>query len=212
MTSITVVDLGFSNLFSVVNALNSMGVDVDIAVNEKQIQTASRLIFPGVGAFPNMMDKIKRRNLGDSLKEFYSSQRPILGICLGMQLFFSKSEEFGSHSGLDFIAGEVIKIPEKTLSGKKLKTPNIGWSELKINSSSRVSSQLFHNIRHDDYVYLVHSFYCSPVNKKFVKATIDYGGHEICVAIQNENLFGTQFHPEKSGLAGIQILKNFLRV
>lgn len=212
MTSkVGIVDYGIGNLYSVQRALEVCGAkNIFISGSPAEILTADRLILPGVGAFSDGMRGLKERGLDKALCQFENSGRPLLGICLGMQLFATLSNEFGVHDGLNFISGKVIEIPSRDLDGGMLKSPYIGWSVLKLNALNRGSS-LLASLTPEQSVYLVHSFQVIPDDLSHILATYDYGGHEITAAIKKNNITGLQFHPEKSGHVGISILENFIK-
>ena len=201
------MDYGSGNLFSLQNALAKCGFSSIISSDKNDIKNASHLILPGVGAFKNGMKGLKSKNLISTIIEFANSGRPILGICLGMQLLSTKSFEFGVSNGLNIIPGKVDLLPQKSIFNKKVKIPNIGWVSLKKSFENKFS--ILSNISQSEEVYLIHSFFYIPKNIKNILATCDFHGHSICIAINKNNIFGTQFHPEKSGEVGIRILNNF---
>lgn len=192
-----IVDYGVGNLMSVANALDYVGVEHRITGDAKELELADAILLPGVGAFPDAADKLRSTGLDQTILT-QSRQKPILGICLGMQLLFQWSEEVRPSEGLGFIRGGVKKI--KT----DLKLPHIGWNSLKFYHDS----PLFQGLDDGCYVYFVHSFcgVCDDFSQ--VIATTDYGP-DVVAAVQNGNVFGTQFHPEKSGEVGLAMLKNF---
>jgi len=207
MLTVTIVDYGAGNLFSVRSALEKCGVDKIIFANSpSQILEADRLILPGVGAFLNGMTSLKELDLVDPIKEYAKLGKPLLGICLGMQMLGSESNEFGTHAGLNLIPGNIVKIPSKDIDGTQRKVPFVGWAELEINSRDNLLSDLPNN----PSVYLVHSYHFSTDDKKNTTACYQYNGMHINAAIQHDNIIGLQFHPEKSSKIGLQIIEKFI--
>ena len=207
---VTVVDYGLGNLYSVERALQSTGAEVSLSSDPEEIARAPRLVLPGVGAFADGMRGLRERNLVEPLRRYASTGRPLLGICLGMQMLASVSEEFGEHEGLDLIPGRVRAISSSTVAGQPHKIPHIGWNALQPASSPWAGSML-EDTSPGTAVYLVHSFHVQPSDPRHLLATCEYGGHAITAAIRSGGIFGCQFHPEKSGPAGLQMLRAFLR-
>jgi glutamine amidotransferase len=195
-----IVDYGVGNLMSVSNALSYLGVSSQIAQNRETLQRADSIILPGVGAFPDAADKLRATGLDQILVE-ESAKKPILGICLGMQLLFQHGEEVRPAEGLGFIQGTVRRIETTE------KLPHIGWNSLTFPNQS----PLFAGLDEGVYVYFVHSFCGVAEDPSQVIATTDYGP-QVVAAVQNGNVFGTQFHPEKSGDVGLQMLRNFVQL
>jgi glutamine amidotransferase len=210
---VVVVDYGLGNLFSVQRALEHCGAsNVCISSSIDDIISADRLILPGVGAFEDGTRGLKNLGLIEPIKNHAIDKKPMLGICLGMQLLATTSQEFGSHVGLNLIPGNVLPISAENPEGVRRKVPFIGWAKLKI-PENRISQ----NIVDDDLsknrsVYLVHSYCFSPNNVENIVATYDYQGEEITAAVRSDNIYGFQFHPEKSGEVGIALLRAFLQV
>lgn len=198
---ISIVNYGVGNLKSLQNAIQFLGFESQLINSPEGVLGAAKLILPGVGAFSFAMENIHKLNLKDALLEKVGRGVPILGICLGMQLFFTQSVERGQHRGFDLIPGQVLKI-----SGE-LKVPHMGWNEITFNKTSILTR----NLPPSRYGYFVHSFYCQPEESNTVIATTEYGDTFAC-AIESENIFGVQFHPEKSQELGLQILKNFSEI
>jgi glutamine amidotransferase len=213
MTSrVVIIDCGIGNLFSVYRALEVCGAkNINISRSPSEILAADHLIVPGVGAFSDGIRGLKERGLDKAICQFAHSGRPLLGICLGMQLFASLSHEFGEHAGLNLIPGEVIEIPYRGIDGELLKTPYIGWSELSFPVSENGNKNALTSMTSEQFVYLVHSFHVIPDDPGNILATYEYGGHEITAAIKKSNVTGFQFHPEKSGQVGLSILADFIK-
>lgn len=201
---LAIIDYGVGNLFSLVSSLKTIGVDAVITSDTAEILNADRLILPGVGAFGDASKKLAESGLGATVKEAVKKGTPLMGICLGMQLLFEKSFEYGEHEGLGLLKGKVIGM-ENTIP-ENLKIPHIGWNSLKFTSTSPI----FKYINEGDCVYFVHSFYAVDCEDS-LNATTDYG-KELTAAVQKGNIYGCQFHPEKSGSVGLKILKAFSEV
>ena len=192
-------------------AFEYCGARVNLTNNPDQILSAERLVLPGVGSFANAMQELERLSLIEVIHEIYKIRKPLLGICLGMQLLFDESEEFGITTGLGLIPGRVIRIPNKTLSNKLQKIPHIGWSKLEL-SNTRIDWQetlLADNYPHEA-AYFVHSFMAIPKNSEHRIADCVYGGYKITAMVHKDNITGCQFHPEKSGEIGLKILRRFI--
>ena len=201
---LAIIDYGVGNLFSLVSSLKSIGVDAVITRDPKVIENADRLILPGVGAFGDASEKLRLSGLTEIIKNAVEKGTPLMGICLGMQLLFEKSFEYGEHQGLGLLKGNVIGM-EGTIP-KELKIPHIGWNSLKFTSTSPI----FKYINEGDCVYFVHSFYAVDCEDSLI-ATAEYG-RDLTAAVQKGNVYGCQFHPEKSGSVGLKILKAFSEV
>jgi len=211
MRSVAIVDYDAGNLFSVEQACKSVGVVPLIISRPEEIHQADALILPGVGAFGDAMRNLHKLDLVQSLKEFAGSGRPFMGICLGMQLLFSRSEEFGEHEGLDLIDGDVIKFPAVNKLGQKNRIPQIGWNQITYPSKC---GQSWHDtpleqISNGEFMYFIHSFYTKPRNPENVLAVTEYGGQDYCSVVIKENIFAAQFHPEKSAVEGMKIYRNW---
>lgn len=208
---VAIVDYGVGNLFSVQRSFEHCGANVVVSDDPKVLLSAPRLVLPGVGAFADGMRGLVEHSLDKVVIEFACSGKPLLGICLGMQMLTSVSEEFGEHSGLNIIPGCVKPIPNTTLGGKAHKIPHIGWSGLLLPKSlSDWRGTILDGLSPGDAVYLVHSFAVQPDNDVYRLADCDYNGRTISAAIRKGNIYGVQFHPEKSGHIGLRIIRNFL--
>jgi glutamine amidotransferase len=208
---ITVVDYGIGNLYSVRRALETCDAEVSFATDAAGIVAAPRLVLPGVGAFADGMSGLRERGLIEPLRRFAADGRPLLGICLGMQMLVSESEEFGRHEGLGLIAGRVVAVPERNVAGEPQKIPHIGWNSLVPAPNADWRATPLRSTAPGTAVYLVHSYHVTTDNPSHLLAQCDYGGHRITAAICSRNIFGCQFHPEKSGPEGLQMLAAFLR-
>lgn len=209
--TITVVDYGLGNIFSVSRALEHLGFSVQLTDQPSDVINASYLVLPGVGAFDNGMQGLKRRNLIDPICDYAASGRPLLGICLGMQLLFTSSSEFGEHKGLGIIPGKVVPIAENDTEGSPVKIPHMGWSPLcRSNNIASWDRAIMNGIAENSAVYFVHSYYAVPEKEEHRLAVTYYGGHPITAAVQNNKVIGCQFHPEKSGSTGLRLIQNFV--
>jgi len=206
---VTVVDYGSGNLFSVSRAIEECGGEVILTGTPAEVAAAERLVLPGVGAFSAAMKALTDRGLADAVRRFIETDRPFLGICVGMQAMMDYSEEFGRHKGFGFIAGGVVAIPTTGADGTPHPVPHIGWNGL-VPPARGWDGTLFAAIAPGTAVYFVHSFAARPKEPKNVLATCDYDGRVITAAIAKDNMVGCQFHPEKSGPAGLAILREFI--
>lgn len=199
---IAIVDYGVGNLFSLNSSFHAIGAEVTVTSDPQVLAAADRIVLPGVGAFEDAAKKLCATGLDRTLIELTEGGKPLLGICLGMQMLFEKSYEYGEHSGLGLIPGSVKPI--RDVIPTDLKIPHIGWNPLIFKNGS---DPLFRYINEGDCVYFVHSFYAAECDK-YVIATAEYGA-ELTAAVRNKNVWGAQFHPEKSGKVGLSILKAF---
>ena len=200
---VAIIDYGVGNLFSLVSSFKIIGEKAIVSSDEKEILSADRIILPGVGAFEDAIKKLKNTGLDKTLLECVKQGKPVLGICLGMQLLFDKSFEYGEFEGLHLIEGEIR--PLKEVVGKELKNPHIGWNALKFTKQSK----LIKYIKDGDFVYFVHSFYGAVCPQ--VTAVSEYG-ISVTASVEKDNVYGCQIHPEKSGQVGLNILKAFCEI
>ena len=201
---LAVIDYGAGNLRSVLHALKHLHVeDMRLVQRPEQLVGASKIFLPGVGAFGACMSQMHKQDLVDPLKEALEAGTPYLGICVGMQMLYEVGEEMGEHQGLGILGGRVVRFPQFV----DRKVPHMGWNQLNI----QLESDLMHHLEEQNYVYFVHSYYCAPTDGDTVVASVDYGV-EFAAIVQQDNIYGVQFHPEKSQKTGLQILANFLRL
>lgn len=198
---IRIIDYGVGNLFSLRSSLRAIGIDADYTGNPAEIRKADKLILPGVGAFRDAREALRSTGLDRVVREEAGKGKPLMGICLGMQMLFDRSYEYGEYEGLGLIPGEIV--PMEGRIPKNLPIPHIGWNELMLKQPS----PLMKNTANGDYVYFVHSYY-AETPAEYVIATTDYGV-EMTAAVQKDNVYGCQFHPEKSSEVGLSILKAF---
>ena len=198
---IAIIDYGVGNLFSIKSSFEAVGADTVVTSDPEMIRNADKIMLPGVGAFEDAARKLKESGLGEIVKEEAAKGKPLLGVCLGMQLLFERSHEYGLHEGLGILKGDVV--PMKGYIDEKLKVPQIGWNALKFTKES----PLFKYIKEGDFVYFVHSYFASGCDDS-VAAVTEYD-KELTAAVSKGNVYGCQFHPEKSGDVGLNILKAF---
>ena len=210
--NVAVIDYGVGNLLSVSRALEHCGAAVTLTADTSVILVADRVVLPGVGAFADGMAALRASGLHAVVKQVAAAGTPLMGICLGMQMLFDESEEFGVTGGLGLIPGRVVQIPSVTTTGEFRKIPHIGWNEL-VQPEQRGSWQtnLLQDVQFGDAVYFVHSFMAEPVSPTHRLADCLYGGVPIAAVVGRDNVLGCQFHPEKSGEVGLKILAAFLR-
>ena len=202
---IAIIDYGMGNLRSVQKGFERVGCEAVVTADPKVVLEAEKVVLPGVGAFPDCMRNLEQGGFIEPLLRVIREGRPFLGICLGLQLLFTESEEFGVHKGLDVIPGRVARFPEgMTEQGEALKVPHMGWNQLAVKRRPSV----FEGIEEGTNVYFVHSYYVAPEDQGVIATTTTYG-IEFCSSIWKDNIVATQFHPEKSQQKGLTILKNF---
>lgn len=197
---IAIIDYGVGNLQSVSNALKYLGIDANIVCDSKLLSEASHIILPGVGAFGLGIEHLKIAGFDEAINIEIGKGKPFLGICLGMQLLMSESFEMGLNKGLDIIGGQVLEFDRKAD-----KVPQIGWNSISHNGTSPI----FENVENNSMVYFVHSFYVKPSDENVIGSITNYAGIDYTSSISSNNIFATQFHPEKSGKIGMEILKSF---
>lgn len=206
---IAIIDYGVGNLFSLSRAVGHFTSDFAITDDPDVILSAEKMILPGVGSFKAGMRGLKIRGLEKVVREFANSGRPVLGICLGAQLLMSEGREFGWCKGLDIIPGEVVRFPPLKESAK---IPHIGWNTIQVSVSTARERTIFKSLPGASHVYFVHSYILKPTRKENVLSETTYGGRAFCSTIYAGNVYGTQFHPEKSSRVGLRIIKNFINL
>lgn len=204
---IAIIDYSLGNLFSVEQALKQCGADVFISNDPDRILAANAIVLPGVGAFAEAMKYLKSNKLDIAIKESVAKGNPFLGICLGMQLLFNSSEEFGATEGLGLIEGEIKKFVRHE---EKLHVPQVGWNTIHEPVTAAWKNSPFCDLKDKDYMYFVHSFYAKPKHNADMLSQTTYGGITYCSSVKKNNIMATQFHPEKSGEKGLSIYKNWL--
>ena len=203
---VSIIDYGLGNLFSVQQACETVGLDSVITSSPKDILNSDMLILPGVGAYGVAMENLEKAQLIPALNAFVSTGKPFVGICLGMQLMLTESVEFGRHKGLNLIPGKTKKFKSRLNDNQYFAVPQIQWNQLK-KSKNVDKNHFFNFLNNGDYMYFVHSYFCVPEIKCTIVTTTSYAGVEYPSIIQHKNCIGIQFHPEKSGLNGINIYK-----
>lgn len=203
---IAVVDYGMGNLRSVHKAFEAVGAKAVVTRDHRTIRDASHVVVPGVGAFPDCMANLGRYDLLEPIRQAVTDGKPVLGICLGLQVLFTESEEFGIHKGLGLVPGKVVRFPARSAPGSPLKVPHIGWNSLAIQQSAPPLK----GVAPGAYAYFVHSYYVVPEEPSIVSTVTQYGV-EFVSSIWRDNLFACQFHPEKSQSVGLRIIDNFAR-
>jgi imidazole glycerol-phosphate synthase subunit HisH len=208
MSKVTIIDCNVGNLRSVAMALAHCGAEVTCTREPGRLVEAERVVLPGVGAFPDVMARLKERGFDEPIKNFAASDKPLLGICVGMQVLFDVGEEFRVTQGLGLIPGRVSRIPLTGVDGRRHLIPHIGWSPL--DPANDWTDTIFNGMPEGTEMYFVHSYTAIPESESHRLADVDYDGCRISAAVRLGNIYGTQFHPEKSGEPGLKVLRNFL--
>jgi len=208
---VALIDYNMGNLFSVKRALAFVGLESIITNSRDEILNSDAVILPGVGAFGEAINNLKQNDLVSSVLDFINSGKPFMGICLGMQLLFSKSYEFGFYEGLDIIKGDIVRFENKTNEVAKIKVPHVSWNQVRrIQDQNRNwDASLLADTSDGAYMYFVHSYYAEPEQESDMLSVSCYGTKEYCSGVKKENVEAFQFHPEKSGKEGLKILQNF---
>ncbi len=209
MKKVVIVDYELSNMFSVQNACHHVGMDAVLSSSPEEVASGDALILPGVGSFQKAMSNLESLNLVEQIKEFVLAGKPFLGVCLGLQLLFSESDEFGSHPGLDIIKGKILKFPHSGPNRERHKVPQIGWNRILLPKPSEIDQSPLKGVQNGEFMYFVHSYYCLPEDKDVVLTETNYGSIDHCSGILKNNIFAVQFHPEKSGEMGLKIYRNW---
>lgn len=204
-SKIVIIDYGLGNIKSIYDAFSKFNDKIVISKNVRTIKSSSSIILPGVGSFAKAMQLIKKLNLEKTIINHVKNNKPLLGICLGMQLLFENSEEFGLNNGLSLIPGSVKKLKNSDFE----KLPNIGWRKL---NKKKINSNFLNSINKFDEFYFLHSFYCIPKKKNHTLAETNFGKSKFTSVVNYKNIYGCQFHPEKSGKSGLKIIQNFINI
>lgn len=205
---VAIVDYGMGNLFSVKHACEQAGMRATITTSRQEIRSADAVILPGVGAFGDAMHALEHLDLAGVLRDIAGTRKPLVGICLGMQLLMTVSYEFGRHQGLGIIAGEVVRLEDSVDGVRKLKVPQVGWNRIHQTTHSAWEQSLLKSVEDREFMYFVHSFYVKPGDSSLVLSMSKYGPVEFCSSLHRDNVFACQFHPERSGPSGIRIYQN----
>lgn len=205
---VAIVDYKLGNLFSVKHACIHVGINPVVTSEKQIISKAKAIILPGVGAFGDAMKNLEKLDLISLLKDQVQSGVPLLGICLGLQLLFTESEEFGENKGLDLIKGKIVKFPPYCNNGF-IKVPQIGWNTIYCKDKNNWNNSALDSIQQNEFMYFVHSYYAKPDNEEEILTLTNYEDLEYCSSILKENIFATQFHPEKSSTSGIEVYQNW---
>lgn len=209
MKKVTIIDYGMGNLLSMQRALEKNGAQVLVAVKPEQILQAEKLVLPGVGAFPDGMEELEKRGMVPAIREYVKTGKTLLGVCLGMQMLFEESEEIRPTPGLSLIPGKVLKFPEKQQNGRINKIPHVAWTQIEPVEISWEQT-FFKSLTPGAFMYFVHSYHALPSSKLNLLAQSPFGDFHFCSAVLRDNVWGTQFHPEKSGEAGLRLIRAFL--
>jgi len=213
MAEVVIADYGVGNIYSIARAIEFCGHKPVLSSDPVQVNQARKIILPGVGAFPSGIKQLRASGLDEAIIDAARKQTPVLGICLGMQFLLDESHEFGVTEGLGLIPGIVKSIPHHDPLGMTIKVPHIGWGDLEFGFDASISGHmLMKDVSEYSAVYFVHSFMAYPKNPAHLIAKCSYGGRDITAIVGFENVWGVQFHPEKSGRVGLKILNNFLKL
>ena len=210
---VAIVDYGMGNLYSVKHACEHVGLSARITSGRDELLSASAIILPGVGAFGVAMENLRALDLLEPLRDIAASPTPFVGICLGMQLLMTESQEFGVHRGLDLVEGQVVRLKETPVKTRSVKVPQVGWNRIRetpSHSNGRKAwlGTLLEGVADGEYMYFVHSFYCRPADMRATLSVTQYGTVEFASTIQRGNIVGIQFHPERSGPQGLRIYRD----
>ncbi len=207
MKTVSIIDYGMSNLLSICRAFEHVGAKVNIVTHNEEIVNSDYLVLPGVGAFPDGMAELNKRDLPEGINEFVKTGKPILGVCLGMQMLLSKGFEHIETLGLNLIEGEVLPLPQNL---ENYKVPNINWHSVIEPLENKWQNTIFNETPNNSFFYFVHSYFARPKLDENILRSTNFGSLNFASAIQKDNVMGTQFHPEKSGTNGLKLLKTFI--
>lgn len=205
---IAIVDYGLGNLFSIARACELAGLETRVTGDAADLKSADAVLLPGVGAFGDAMASLRERRLDSALKDVAASGKPLVGVCLGLQLLMTESHEFGTHKGLDLVPGTVRRL--HPADGAKV--PQVGWNSIRAPGGKSWRGSALAGIADGTYMYFVHSYFVEPADSSVVLARTAYGGSEFCASIQQGNIFACQFHPERSGADGLAVYRNVARL
>ena len=208
--TVSIIDYGIGNLFSVKQACEHAGLDASVTSDGQQILKSDAVILPGVGAFGDAMDSLRRLDLVGVIKDCIDSGKPFMAICLGMQLLMSESEEMGAHEGLKIFRGNVVRLSDARYGAKSMKVPQIGWNRIyrRPDEQNSWEGSLLKGVEDGEFMYFIHSYYVKPENPEFAASFTEYEGVRYCSSISYKNVFACQFHPERSAVEGIMIYGN----
>lgn len=209
-SKVTLIDYGAGNLLNVQRAFEHQGAQVEIATTPEVVLQSDRLVFPGVGAFPEAMAQLQKQELVEAIQQA-AQNKPFLGICLGMQMMLEAGEEFVETEGLKLLPGRVKQLPQQGVNGETMTIPHMGWAKVEPNQVAW-DGTLFDQVTENNAFYFVHSYFADVSDPQDQLAVFDFGGHRITAAVQRDNLFGCQFHPEKSGEPGLRLIEAFLQI
>jgi glutamine amidotransferase len=204
-SKVAIIDYGLGNLFSINNACESVGLDTSITADIDEINKSDALILPGVGAFGDAMQTLKEKKLDVAIRDFINTGKPFMGICLGMQLMFSESEEFGKYEGLNLIPGKIVKFPKTNKQNENIRVPQIQWNQIFRNNDENWNNSPMKSLEEGEYMHFVHSYYAIPNDIDAILTYSEYEGVRYASSVIKDNLIGIQFHPEKSAKQGIKI-------
>jgi len=210
MKKVLIIDYNAGNLFSVVHACKKLGLEPFVSSNKSDFVKAHAAILPGVGAFAEAMKNLQKLDLINSIYNFINEGKQFMGICLGLQLLFSESDEFGHTKGLNIIKGKIQKFPTE-INTQKYKVPHVGWNSVEANNQEMWNNSPLKNVKNSEYMYFVHSYFAQAEENNVMLTKTKYAETEFTSAILKDNVFATQFHPEKSGDAGLSIYKNWIK-
>jgi glutamine amidotransferase len=207
---VQIVDYRLGNLFSIQQACAHVGLDAFVSDSADELQTVDGIVLPGVGAYGNAMQSLNDLQLTEPLQQAAEAGKPLFGICLGMQLLFEGSEEFGEHEGLGLISGKIVRIPDQILNGRQLRVPNVGWNRIEF-ANGRGGEPVLNGVSDNTFMYFVHSYCAQSVPEADRLTTTMYGEFRYCSAVLRGSILGCQFHPEKSAQAGLRLYENWAR-
>lgn len=209
---VTIIDYGVGNLFSIAQAVIYVGGTPVITSDKEVILKSNHLILPGVGAFGNAMDNLKDLDLVSPIVDYIASGKPLMGVCLGMQILFDESEEFGNNKGLGIIKGTIKKFPESAVNGQQVKIPQIAWNRIYKNKEEDWKASPLAQVEEGAFMYFVHSYFAAPEDPDTILSRSNYAGLDYCSAVKKDNVYAFQFHPEKSTTQGLAIYKEFINI